>query len=57
MVRTYIDIKEMVIIAIKIERVLGNLGEIPYDPLMEKKDEDVTGESSTNKQLSVLNET
>jgi hypothetical protein len=56
-VRTYIDIKEMVIIAIKIERVLGNLGEIPYDPLMEKKDEDVTGESSTNKQLSVLNET
>ncbi len=57
MVKTYIDIEEMVILAIEIERVLGDLGEIPYDPLKEKKDEDVTGESSTNKQLSVLNET
>jgi hypothetical protein len=56
-VKTYIDIEEMVILAIEIERVLGDLGEIPYDPLKEKKDEDVTGESSTNKQLSVLNET
>ncbi len=33
------------------------MGETPYDPLREEKDEDVIGESSTNKQLSVLNET
>ncbi len=45
------------IATIKIERVLGDLGETPYDPLREEKDEDVTGESSTDKQLSMLNET
>ncbi len=38
-VRTYTDIEEMVIAAIEIERVLGNLGETPYDPFREEKDE------------------
>jgi hypothetical protein len=33
------------------------LGETPYDPLREEKDEDVTKESSTDKKLSMLNET
>ncbi len=56
MVRTYIDIDEMVIVAIKIEKVLGNLGQTPYDPLKEEKDEDTIGKSFTNKQLLVLNE-
>ncbi len=32
-VRTYTNIDEMVIVATKIERVLGDLGETPYDPL------------------------
>ncbi len=40
-VKTYIDIKEMVIATTEMERVLGNLGETPYDPLREEKDEDV----------------
>jgi hypothetical protein len=31
--------------------VLGDLGETPYDPLKEEKDEDVTRESSTNKYI------
>ncbi len=57
MVRTYTNIEEMVIVATDIERVLRDLGETPYDPLKEKKDEDVTGESSIDKQLSMLNET
>ncbi len=57
MVRTYIDIEEMLITTIEIERVLGDLGETPYDPLREEKDEDATGESSIDKQLLVLNET
>jgi hypothetical protein len=56
-VRTYTDMEEMVIVATKIEKVLGDLGETPYDPLREEKDEDVTSESSTDKQLSMLNET
>jgi len=37
--------------------VLGDLGETQYDPLKEEKDEDVIKESSTYKQLLVLNET
>ncbi len=57
MVRTYTDIEEMVITTIKIEKVLGYLGETPYDPLREEKDEDVTSESFIDKQLSMLNET
>jgi hypothetical protein len=56
-VRTYTNIEEMVNATTEIERVLGDLRETPYDPLKEEKDEDATRESSTNKQLSVLNET
>jgi hypothetical protein len=56
-VKTYTDIEEMVIAATEIERVLIDLGETPYDPLMEENDEDVTGESSIDKQLSMLNKT
>ncbi len=37
--------------------MLGDLGETQYDPLKEEKDEDVIRESSTYKQLLVLNET
>jgi len=47
----------MVITATKIERVLGDLGETPCDPLGEEKDEDTAGKSSANKQLLMLNET
>ncbi len=46
----------MVLATTEIERVLEALGETPYDPFREEKDEDVAGESSTDKQLSVLNE-
>jgi hypothetical protein len=57
MVKTYTDIKEMMSVTTEIERVLGDLGETPYDPFREEKDEDTTGESSIDKQLSVSNET
>jgi hypothetical protein len=56
-VKTYIDIEEMVIVTTEIERVLGGLGETPYDPLKEEKDENAIGKSSTDKQLLMLNET
>jgi hypothetical protein len=55
-VKTYTHIEKMVIAATKIERVLRDLKETPYDPLMEK-DENATKESSIDKQLLVLNET
>ncbi len=54
---TYTNIEKMVITTTKIERVLKDLGETPYDPLQEEKDEDETRKSSIDKQLLVLNET
>jgi hypothetical protein len=40
-VKTYTHIEKMVIATTKIERVLRDLKETPYDPLMEK-DENAT---------------
>jgi hypothetical protein len=37
MVRTFTDIEELVGTATELERVLGELGEIPYEPLKESK--------------------
>ncbi len=49
MVRTYTDIKEMVLTIIEIERVVGDPRATPYDPLREEKDENTTRESFTHK--------
>jgi hypothetical protein len=38
-VRTFTDIKELVGAAIEVERVLGELGETPLEPLKEEKEE------------------
>jgi hypothetical protein len=43
-VKTYTNIEEMVIVVTEIEKVLGDLGETPYDPFREEKDENVIGE-------------
>jgi hypothetical protein len=56
-VRTYIDIEEVVTIAVEIEHVLGELGETPYEPMKEEQDETMFRESTTDRQLHVLNET
>ncbi len=55
-VKTYIDIEEVVVIVVEIECVLGELGETPYEPMKEEQDETMFGESTTNRQLHVLNE-
>jgi len=40
-VRTFADIEELVGVAIELERVLGELGETPYEPLKEEQEEGV----------------
>jgi hypothetical protein len=35
-VRTFADIEELVGVAIEVERVLGELGEMPFEPLKEE---------------------
>ncbi len=47
-VRTFVDIKELVGAATKVERVLGELGETPYEPLREEQEEE-TSESNVEK--------
>jgi hypothetical protein len=53
-VRTFTDIEELVGAATEVERVLGELGETPYEPLREEQ-EKKTSESNMEKQVNVLN--
>jgi predicted aspartyl protease len=55
-VRVFADIEELVGAAIEVERVLGELGETPYEPLREEQDED-TSQSTVEKQVAALNST
>jgi hypothetical protein len=56
MVRTFVDIEELVGAATKVERVLGELGETPYEPLREEQEEEMS-ESNVEKQVTTLNNT
>ncbi len=40
MVRTFTDIEELLVVATKVERVLGELGETSYEPLREEQEEE-----------------
>jgi len=56
MVKTFTDIKELVGAATEVERVLGALGETPYESLPEEQEEEAS-ESNVEKQVAVLNNT
>ncbi len=55
-VRTFADIEELVGAAIEVERVLGELGETPFEPLKEEQEKG-TEETIMEKQVTALNET
>jgi hypothetical protein len=55
-VRTFTNIEELVAAAMELERVLGELGEIPYEPLKEEQEEE-TSETMMEKQVIALNNT
>ncbi len=56
MVRTFTDIEELVGAATELERVLGELGETPFEPLKEEQEEGVS-ETMMEKQVATLNNT
>jgi len=55
-VRTFTDIEELMGAVIEVERVLGELGEMPFEPLKEEQEEG-TEKTIMEKQVTALNET
>jgi hypothetical protein len=55
-VRVFVDIEELKGAASEVERVLGELGETPFEPLKEEQDEGIT-EVSMEDQVVALNRT
>ncbi len=55
-VRVFTDIEELVGTVVEVERVLGELGETPFEPLKEEQEEGVT-EASMENQVVALNST
>ncbi len=55
-VRTFADVEELVGAATELERVLGELGETPFEPLKEEQEEGVE-ETMMEKQVIALNNT
>jgi len=53
-VRTFADIEELVGAATELKRVLGKLGETPFEPLKEEQEEEVV-ETIMEKQVAALN--
>jgi hypothetical protein len=56
MVRVFANIEELVATAIEVERVLGELGETPFKPLKEEREEG-TKDNTVEKQVAALNNT
>jgi hypothetical protein len=54
--RTFTDIEELVGAATELERVLGELGETPFEPLKQEQEEGVS-ETMMEKQVTTLNNT
>jgi hypothetical protein len=54
-VRTYANIEDMVDAATELERVLGELGETPFEPLKEEQ-EDGVAETTMEKQVNAFND-
>jgi hypothetical protein len=55
-VRTFTDIEKLLGVATKLEKVLGELGKTPYEPL-EQEQEDGASETIMEKQVITLNNT
>jgi hypothetical protein len=57
-VRTYQNMDELLAAVIDMEKVFGEIGKIPYEPLQEEREEELTmGETNIDKHLQALNDT
>ncbi len=55
-VKTYANVEEMLVVAKDVERVLGELGEMLFEPLKEEQEEGTIAYTRLEKQESALNE-
>jgi replication fork clamp-binding protein CrfC len=55
-VRTFANIEKLIGVATEVEKVLGEPGETPYEPLREEQEEE-TSENNVEKQVNALNNT
>ncbi len=56
-VRTYVDMHELLVSTIEVWKVLGEIGD-PFEPLKDEWDDETNeGETSTKQHIHVLNET
>jgi hypothetical protein len=57
MVRSYYaNIEKMFVIAKEVERVLGELGEMPFEPLKEEHEEGIKNDIALKNQVTAFNE-
>lgn len=54
MVRSFVIIEEMMAAAKDVEKVLGELGETPFDLLKEEQEEDMIVDAVMEKQVNVI---
>ncbi len=53
MVHTYQDMDEFLLAIIEMEKMLGEIGETPYEPLQKEKEEELAlGETNIDKHLT-----
>ncbi len=57
-VHTYVDVDELLALTIEVEKVFDEIGETPYEPLKDEKNEElIEGETLIDQHIHVLNET
>jgi hypothetical protein len=56
MVGSYVNVKEMLLVAKEMERMLGELGETPFEPLKEEHEEGMHNDTMLEKQVNAFNE-
>ncbi len=56
MVRSYANVEEMLVVVKEVDKVLGELGKTPFEPLKEKQEENMIFNVVLKKYVTILNE-
>jgi hypothetical protein len=56
MVKSYINVEEMLVATKDVKRMLGELGKTPFEPFKEEHEEGMHSHTALNKHVTILNE-